>query len=94
VARREHQPHWQDPASGYRLPDASPSDVPIRIVQADFPPGGRVAFENGGGDRRVHQQVWVFEDAMDITRARSDTDTLDQNPGNEKLNLKPKVLFK
>ena len=32
-----------------------------------FPPGGRVAFENGSRDVRVHQQVWVLEGAINIT---------------------------
>jgi transcriptional regulator with XRE-family HTH domain len=71
VARREDQPCWQDPASGYLRRNVSPPGVPqpIRIVEVHFPPGGRVAFETGGRDTRVHQQVWVLEGAMDITRA-------------------------
>jgi uncharacterized cupin superfamily protein len=32
-----------------------------------FPAGGRVAFENGGRDMRVHQQVWVLDGAIDVT---------------------------
>jgi transcriptional regulator with XRE-family HTH domain len=69
VARRDDQPQWQDPASGYRRRNVSPPDVPqpMRIVEVHFPAGGRVAFENGGRDRRVHQQVWVLEGAIDIT---------------------------
>jgi transcriptional regulator with XRE-family HTH domain len=70
VARREDQPCWQDPASGYLRRNVSPPGVPqpIRIVEVHFPPGGRVAFETGGRDTRVHQQVWVLEGAMDITQ--------------------------
>jgi transcriptional regulator with XRE-family HTH domain len=69
VARRDDQPQWQDPASGYRRRNVSPPGVPqpIQIVEVHFPPGGRVAFETGGRDRRVHQQVWVLEGAIDIT---------------------------
>jgi uncharacterized cupin superfamily protein len=33
----------------------------------DFPPGGRVVFETGGRELRVHQQVWVREGAIDVT---------------------------
>jgi transcriptional regulator with XRE-family HTH domain len=69
VARRDDQPQWQDPASGYRQRNVSPPGVPqpMQIVEVHFPPGGRVAFETGARDRRVHQQVWVLEGAIDIT---------------------------
>ena len=69
VARREDQPQWQDPDSGYRRRNISPPGVPqpMQIVEGHFPPGGRVAFDNGARDVRVHQQVWVLEGAIDIT---------------------------
>src|SRR4029077_11291478 len=69
VARRDDQPQWQDPASGYRRRNVSPPGVPqpMHIVAVHFPPRGRVAFETGGRDGRVHQQVWVLEGAIDIT---------------------------
>src|SRR6185369_8841973 len=58
VARRAEQPEWRDAASGYVRRNVSPPNVPqpMRIVDVRFPPGGRVAFENG--DARVQQQVW------------------------------------
>jgi transcriptional regulator with XRE-family HTH domain len=69
VARRDDQPQWQDPASGYVRRNVSPPGVPqpMQIVEVHFPPGGRVAFETGVRDTRVHQQVWVLEGAIDIT---------------------------
>jgi transcriptional regulator with XRE-family HTH domain len=69
VARRDDQPQWQDPASGYLRRNVSPPGVPqpMQIVEVHFPPGGRVAFETGARDARVHQQVWVLEGAIDIT---------------------------
>jgi transcriptional regulator with XRE-family HTH domain len=69
VARRDDQPQWQDPASGYRRRNVSPPGVaqPMQIVEVHFPPGGRVAFETGARDMRVHQQVWVLEGAIDVT---------------------------
>lgn len=69
VARRADQPEWQDPASGYVRRNVSPPGVPqpMHIVEVNFPPGGRVAFETGGRDVRVHQQVWVLEGAIDVT---------------------------
>jgi transcriptional regulator with XRE-family HTH domain len=69
VARRDDQPEWQDPASGYLRRNVSPPGVPqpMQIVDVHFPPGARVAFETGPRDPRVHQQVWVLEGAIDVT---------------------------
>jgi transcriptional regulator with XRE-family HTH domain len=69
VARRADQPAWRDPASGYLRRNVSPPSVPqpMRIVEVRFPPRGRVAFETGGREPRVFQQVWILEGAMDVT---------------------------
>jgi transcriptional regulator with XRE-family HTH domain len=69
VARREDQPEWRDPASGYVRRNVSPPGVPqpMRIVEVRFPAGARVGFENGARDARVHQQVWVLEGTMEVT---------------------------
>jgi transcriptional regulator with XRE-family HTH domain len=69
VARRDDQPQWRDPASGYLRRNVSPPGVPqpMRIVEVHFPPRARVAFENAGRDARVYQQVWVLEGAIDVT---------------------------
>src|SRR5882672_5980334 len=71
VARRDDQPQWRDPASGYLRRNVSPPGVPqpMQIVEVRFPPGGRVAFETGGRDTRVHQQVWVLEGAIERWRS-------------------------
>jgi len=69
VARRDEQPQWRDPASGYLRRNVSPPGVPqpMQIVEVQFPAGGRVTFENGARDVRVHQQVWVLDGAIDVT---------------------------
>jgi transcriptional regulator with XRE-family HTH domain len=69
LARRDDQPWWRDPASGYLRRNVSPPGVPqpMRIVEVHFPPRARVAFENAGRDVRVHQQVWVLEGEIDVT---------------------------
>jgi len=69
LARRDDQPEWQDPASGYLRRNVSPTGVPqpMRIVEVHFPARARVAFENGARDMRVYQQVWMFEGAIEIT---------------------------
>jgi transcriptional regulator with XRE-family HTH domain len=65
VSRRPSQLEWRDPASGYVRRNVSPSGVssPIQIVEVEFPPGARVAFESG---TRAHQQVWVLDGAIEI----------------------------
>ena len=69
LARREDQPQWRDPASGYVRRIVSPPGVPqpMQIVEVQFPPGARVGFENAARDVRVHQQVWVLDGTMDVT---------------------------
>jgi transcriptional regulator with XRE-family HTH domain len=69
VARCNDQQQWRDPASGYLRRNVSPPGVPqpVRIVEVLFPPRERVAFENNGRDKRLHQQVWVLEGEIEIT---------------------------
>jgi transcriptional regulator with XRE-family HTH domain len=69
VARREDQPEWQDPASGYVRRNVSPPGRPQPMLISDvhFPAGARVAFEHSGRDARLHQQIWLLEGTMDIT---------------------------
>ena len=72
VARREDQPEWKDPGSGYVRRNVSPPGAPqpMQIVEVRFPAGARVAFETGARDVRVHQQVWVLEGRIDVTLGR------------------------
>jgi transcriptional regulator with XRE-family HTH domain len=69
LARRDEQPQWRDPASGYLRRNVSPPGVPqpMQLIEVYFPPRARVAFENNAREMRVHQQVWVLEGAIDIT---------------------------
>jgi transcriptional regulator with XRE-family HTH domain len=69
LARREDQPEWEDPGSGYRRRIVSPTAMPqpVQIIEVEFPPGQRVAFENGARGIRVYQQIWVLEGAMEVT---------------------------
>lgn len=69
VARRAQQPVWRDPQSGYLRRNVSPAGVasPIRIVEVDFPPGARVAYETGVHEPPVHQQVWVLEGTIEVS---------------------------
>jgi transcriptional regulator with XRE-family HTH domain len=72
VARRDDQPEWTDPGSGYRRRNVSPRGAPqpMRIVDVHFPPGARVAFESGERHPPAFQQVWILQGSMDITVVR------------------------
>jgi transcriptional regulator with XRE-family HTH domain len=69
IARRQDQPHWTDPASGYVRRNVSPPTVPqpMQIVEVVFPPRAHVAFKTGSRDLTVYQQVWLIEGSIDIT---------------------------
>jgi len=69
VARRADQPSWRDPGSGYVRRNVSPAGAaqPMQIVEVEFPPKARVAFETGARDVRIHQQVWVLDGTIEIT---------------------------
>jgi transcriptional regulator with XRE-family HTH domain len=69
VARRTAQPVWADPGSGYQRRSVTPAGVaaPFQIVEVQFPPGARVAYETGARDGHVHQQVWLLEGRIDVT---------------------------
>ena len=74
IARRDSQPVWTDPQSGYVRRTVSPSGSgsPIQIVEVSFPPGAHVAYETGAREPRIHQQVWVLEGEIEVTLGRRD----------------------
>jgi transcriptional regulator with XRE-family HTH domain len=69
IARRDEQPVWRDPASGYTRRNVSPPGVPqpMQIVVDHFPPRARVSIETGARDVRVDQQIWVLDGTIDVT---------------------------
>lgn len=72
LARVADQPVWQDPASGYRRRNVSPTGVsPIQLVDVVFPAGQRVQFETAGRDADIHQQVWMIDGVMEIAHGPS-----------------------
>ena len=69
VSRLADQLQWQDPHSGYVRRNVSPGGAvsPIQIVEVNFPPKARVAYETGAREPRIHQQVWVLEGRIEVT---------------------------
>jgi transcriptional regulator with XRE-family HTH domain len=79
LARVAEQLVWDDPASGYRRRNVSPSGVsPIQLVDVVFPAGQRVAFETSERDADIHQLVWMIDGVMEIGHGQ---DLWALNPG-------------
>lgn len=68
LARRVAQPQWRDPASGYLRRALTPTGIgaPVQLVEVEFPPGAKVAYESGARELPVHQQVWVLEGTIEL----------------------------
>ncbi|HDR9357046.1 TPA: helix-turn-helix domain-containing protein [Burkholderia vietnamiensis] len=68
LVKRAQQAEWRDPASGYLRRNLSPPGwpSPLQLVEVDFPPGARVAYDTGGRDSALHQQVWVLDGRVDV----------------------------
>lgn len=69
IARREDQPIWRDPESGYLRRAVSPGGTGSRVdvVEVEFPPGAEVRFEGQQASRVQWQHVWLFEGEMELT---------------------------
>ena len=72
VSRRADHTPWRDPQTGYMRRNISPAGFPspIQIVEVEFPPGARVAYESGPRDVAIHQQIWVQSGTIEITVGR------------------------
>jgi transcriptional regulator with XRE-family HTH domain len=69
LAKRKAQLQWRDPASGYLRRNLSPAGfaAPLQLVEVEFPPGARVAYESGVREVPMHQQVWVLEGSIELS---------------------------
>jgi len=69
LVRRAQQPIWRDPESGYMRRNLSPPGwpSPLHLVEVDFPPGARVAYDMGPRENVVHQQMWMLKGRIDLT---------------------------
>jgi transcriptional regulator with XRE-family HTH domain len=69
LSRRDAQPEWQDPDSGYVRRALSPPGFGsmLELVEVSFPAGAQVSYDAGAERSGVHQQVWVMEGAIAVT---------------------------
>lgn len=63
LTRRDEQPVWTDPASGYLRRTVTPPGTGSRleIVEVEMPAGARVLLEGSRSSHRLDQQVWLLE---------------------------------
>ena len=68
VARRDAQPQWRDPASGYVRRALTPpgTEWPLQLAEVSFPAGAQVSYDNTFR-HGVHQQVWVLDGVIEVT---------------------------
>jgi transcriptional regulator with XRE-family HTH domain len=60
LARRDEQPTWTDPDTGYRRRAISPSAAhDLELVEVDLPPGSQVSYP-AESYRFIDQQIWVL----------------------------------
>jgi transcriptional regulator with XRE-family HTH domain len=82
LRRHKDQSLWQDPQSGYVRRSVSPAvstqglDTAFQIVEVNFPPKSRVAYETGRREPLVHQQIWMLQGRMEVSLGQ-DTHRLD-----------------
>jgi transcriptional regulator with XRE-family HTH domain len=69
LARRDAQPVWRDPASGYLRRNVSPRGTGsgFEIVEVELPAGAEVRLDNASGAAPLDQQIWVLGGRLDLT---------------------------
>lgn len=70
LARRDAQPVWRDPATGYHRREVAPlvADAPARLVEIVLPAGAEVAFPPQPG-RPLRQLLWLLEGEVEVETA-------------------------
>ena len=67
VSRRDDQPVWQDPATGYIRRHLSPaSQMPLELIRVSLPAGARVSLP-AASYAFIKQQIWLIEGRLDFT---------------------------
>ncbi len=64
---------WQEPGTGYLRRSLSPPGAPgrLRLIEVQFPPLARIAYEANAAQPPLLQQVWLLEGSMEITVAQT-----------------------
>ena len=69
LSRRDAQPQWRDPGSGYVRRNLSPPNhpSPLQLVAVELPPGASVMYDSVARAAEIHQQVLVLDGAVEAT---------------------------
>jgi transcriptional regulator with XRE-family HTH domain len=68
LVRRDAQPTWRDPATGYLRRQVAPvagSRLPLDLVQVELPPGAAVVFP-AAAYTFSHQVIWILSGALTL----------------------------
>ncbi|RWL97808.1 MAG: helix-turn-helix domain-containing protein [Mesorhizobium sp.] len=67
VSRKDEQPVWQDPATGYVRRHLSPaSQMPLELIRVSLPAGAKVSFP-AASYAFIKQQIWLIGGRLDFT---------------------------
>ena len=71
LSRREAQPVWRDPETGYQRRAVSAPNTPSRVelVDVTFPAGARIAYPPETAKAGMTQHVWLFSGVLRMTIA-------------------------
>lgn len=80
LRRRDAQPVWRDPETGYlrRQVSTEAGGSDTDLVEVIFPPGARVSFDRQPADAGVTQHIWLIEGRLEMT---ADGIRYDMEPG-------------
>ena len=69
LVKRQDQPTWQDPDTGYVRRAVSPPRVgsDVDIVEVNFPAHAKVSFPPHAASRGMTQYVWILEGSIEMT---------------------------
>ena len=88
LLRKDKQPVWIDPVSGYVRRHVSPrSNTPIDIVHVELPPGKEASFPASSYVNRKHL-IWVLHGSLvflegDVRHVMNEGDCLELGPPND-----------
>ena len=69
LVRRDAQPVWRDPASGYLRRNVSPRGTGsgFEIVKVELPADAEVRLDSAAGAPMLDQQIWVLQGRLDLS---------------------------
>lgn len=77
LVRREEQPLWVDPVTGYtRRTVSPPGGGSLQLAEVELPPGATVAYPPGGYTAG-HQQIWVLEGRLRLREGEDEHELLE-----------------